>query len=278
MSQGATGNEPGLVARPCSLCVGARRISGGICPQCVGTGGYHHPPLATGRPSPDHEAATARAEVAALRERVEALEGDYSADAEHSIRLLERVAALERDVEALNMGETECDQQRENERLRAELAHAKSAICRLLDNRDARRRIVARLRAALEMFAERGNWVTDGGGELWRGLRDEPWTVAQEALATEQPAAPTTEREDAVFAEGYRMGVHDGVVNTRGCGRPRATQSEVDGAFSRWVAGGRKTHLDEEAPAAPASTAGQPTGHSMPAEHGCPADSANPAG
>jgi hypothetical protein len=42
---------------------------------------------------------------------------------------------------------------------------------------------VARLRAALEVFADPMNWLQyDTGYTKWDGDAEEPWTIAQEAL------------------------------------------------------------------------------------------------
>ncbi len=51
-------------------------------------------------------------------------------------------------------------------------------------------------------------------------------------------------REDAVFAAGWRAGFLAGTSDDD-CDGFAPTPAEVDAAHARWVAGGRKTHLDE---------------------------------
>ena len=54
--------------------------------------------------------------------------------------------------------------------------------------RDEARAEVARLRAALVMFADAENWEHGEVVAMWVGHGDTPWTIAQEALS---PDAPT---------------------------------------------------------------------------------------
>lgn len=66
--------------------------------------------------------------------------------------------------------------------------HEWETVCRALHEISGESLALRRLRAALEVFADEGNWEPDRHGlsPLWTSDTADPWTIAQEALNSEK--------------------------------------------------------------------------------------------
>lgn len=89
-----------------------------------------------------------------------------------------------------------------------------------------------RLEESIAWFRKDGEWLVDAVTEHIITEREQ---YAAKRLEAERERV--VDREDAVFAKGYRRGFFDGSKGTT------AFQSEVDDAWKFWVENGRKTHL-----------------------------------